>query len=448
MKLLDRFGIWAIMAVAAVTRLWNLGYPHKLIFDETYYVKDAWTLSSAGHELAWPKDANKAFESGDVNSFLSDPSYVVHPPLGKWLIALGMRAFGAENSFGWRISAALFGIALVFLSYVVAKRVLRSHRWALFVALLLAIDGEAIVLSRVSILDGFLAFFALLGFYFMLRDGEESQAPLWRRPWLLAMGATLGAASAIKWSGLYFLAAFCLYVVVRYAIDNRKPLKIAYKAAATFALTVPLAIVTYVISWTGWLVTPGGYGRDKNSNPFIALWEYHVQAYKFHVGLTTPHDYSANPLTWLFMTRPTSFFYEPCGQGCATAVTALGNPLIWWVGAVAVLTVLFTWFARPDRAGTLILLGFVGGYLPWLGYLSRTVFEFYTIVFLPFTLMAIALVFQRAVRDAYSPKRVRGWVYAFTGSAIALSIFFAPIWMGIDIPYWYWLAHMWLPSWI
>ena len=175
------------MLVAAVVRLWNLGTPHKLVFDETYYVKDAWTLSAAGHELSWPKDPNAAFEAGDVNTFLSSPSYVVHPPLGKWLIAIGMRAFGAQNSFGWRISAALFGIALVWLSYQVAKRVLESSRWGLFVALLVAIDGEAIVLSRISILDGFLAFFALLGFYFMLRDLDSPQDSFWRRPWLAVL---------------------------------------------------------------------------------------------------------------------------------------------------------------------------------------------------------------------------------------------------------------------
>ena len=106
MKFLDRFGIWAILAAGAILRLWNLGYPHKLVFDETYYVKDAWTLSSAGHELAWPPNPNEAFEGGDVNGYLDTPSYVVHPPLGKWIISIGMRIFGAENSFGWRISAS------------------------------------------------------------------------------------------------------------------------------------------------------------------------------------------------------------------------------------------------------------------------------------------------------------------------------------------------------
>ena len=40
----------AVVAVAAATRLVGLAYPHELVFDETYYVKDAWTLMHLGYE--------------------------------------------------------------------------------------------------------------------------------------------------------------------------------------------------------------------------------------------------------------------------------------------------------------------------------------------------------------------------------------------------------------
>lgn len=448
MKFLDRFGIWAILAVAAVLRLWNLGYPTKLVFDETYYVKDAWTLSEAGHELAWPTNPNEAFEAGDVNSFLTSPAYVVHPPLGKWLIALGMRTFGAENSFGWRITTALVGIALVYLAYAVARRVLDSSRWGLFVAALLAIDGQAIVMSRTALLDNFLAFFALLGFYFLLRDHERFNDSIWRRPWLVYMGISLGAAAAVKWSGMYFLAAFCLYAVGRYAIRSKQVWPSAKKALATFVLTVPVALLTYVATWSGWLFTSGGYARDTDANPLIALWNYHVSAYKFHVGLSSHHDYSANPLTWLFMIRPTSFFYESCGQGCSTAIAAIGNPVIWWVGAVAVIAVFLGWITKFERNASLILLGLAGGLLPWLLYPNRTVFQFYTIAFEVWVLMAIALLFKRNISLAARPSRAKKWVWVYLWLAAAVSIFFIPVWWGVKIPLWFWQAHMWLPSWI
>ena len=37
-----------------------------------------------------------------------DPEFVVHPPVGKWLIALGIKLFG-DNEFGWRFMGALLG---------------------------------------------------------------------------------------------------------------------------------------------------------------------------------------------------------------------------------------------------------------------------------------------------------------------------------------------------
>ena len=448
MKFLDRFGIWVILAAGAILRLWNLGYPHKLVFDETYYVKDAWTLSEVGHELAWPANPNKAFESGDVDGFLDTPSYVVHPPLGKWIIAIGMRIFGAENSFGWRISVAVIGIAMIYLTYAVARRVLDSSRWGLFVAGLFAMDGAAIVMARTGLLDTILAFFALLGFYFLLRDHERHNDSFWRRPWLMAMAVALGAATAVKWSGVYFLAAFCLYVVGRYAIKTRHVWDTIHKAVTTFFITVPLALFTYLASWSGWFFSDGGYGKDADSNPFIALWKYHVNAYNFHVNLTSSHPYEASPFTWLFMVRPTSFFYESCGNGCSTAITAIGNPLIWWAGAVAVIATFLGWVTKRDRTSALVLIGLVGGFVPWLFFSERTVFWFYTIAFEVWVLLAIALLLKRTVELSDKPERVKRWIWVFVWACVAVSIFFVPIWWGTEIPYWFWLAHMWLPSWI
>ncbi len=448
MKFLDRFGIWAILAAGAIFRLWNLGYPHKLVFDETYYVKDAWTLSEVGHELAWPANPNKAFESGDVDGYLDTPSYVVHPPLGKWIIAIGMRIFGAENSFGWRISVAVIGIAMIYLTYAVARRVLDSSRWGLFVAGLFAMDGAAIVMARTGLLDTILAFFALLGFYFLLRDFERHNDSFWRRPWLLAMAVALGAATAVKWSGVYFLAAFCLYVVGRYAIKTKDVWLTLHKAVTTFVITVPLALLTYLASWSGWFFSDGGYGKDADSNPFIALWKYHLNAYNFHVNLTSSHPYEASPFTWLFMVRPTSFFYESCGSGCSTAITAIGNPLIWWVGAVAVIATFLGWVTQRDRTSALVLIGLVGGFVPWLFFSERTVFWFYTIAFEVWVLLAIGLLLKRTVELSDKPERVKRWIWVFVWLCVAVSIFFLPIWWGTEIPYWFWLAHMWLPSWI
>ena len=457
-----------IIALAAFLRLWNLGYPNKLVFDETYYVKDAWTLWNTGAEKSWPQDANVAFEAGHANTFLNDPSFVVHPPLGKWIIGAGMWAFGPDNAFSWRISVALLSIAAVGLIMMVAKILFQTQIWALTAGFLFAIDGHAIVLGRTGLLDSILMFFVLLAFYFLLRhlQTRSFDGPTWRQPWLLAVGATLGAATAVKWSGLYFLAAFGLYVVFSQALDNRKRSEAnewiapsVLQAAISFVVMVPIAVATYLASWTGWLVTSGGYDRDSDQNPLVALWKYHQDAYNFHVNLHTPHSYASNPLTWLFAIRPTSFFYEglSAGQdgctsntGCSSAITALGNPLIWWPAAAAVFALIYLFITRKSRVGGLILLGIAAGYLPWLAFMNRTVFQFYAIAFLPWMILALVYVIRMYLhtRTAEELPRAIRMAGGYLGLVFAVSLFFIPIWIGTWTPYWYWHLHMWLPSWI
>ena len=102
---------------AALLRFWNLGHPHAIVFDETYYVKDAWTQWVLGYAATWPDDADARFAAGETGIFGTDPSFAVHPPLGKYLIGAGMALFGAESSFGWRVAVALAGTAAVLLVY-------------------------------------------------------------------------------------------------------------------------------------------------------------------------------------------------------------------------------------------------------------------------------------------------------------------------------------------
>src|SRR5690606_37941508 len=85
-------------AIAAVLRLVDLNHPSRLMFDETYYVKQAYSLHVLGYEGEWEgEDVNDRFKVGDFSDLSSDPDYVVHPQIGKWLIAIGLRLFGADN---------------------------------------------------------------------------------------------------------------------------------------------------------------------------------------------------------------------------------------------------------------------------------------------------------------------------------------------------------------
>jgi len=474
--LFDRWYLWVILTLAAVLRLWNLGYPKALVFDETYYVKDALTLSMTGVERNWPENANQAFESGQYSGFLETGSFVVHPPLGKWIIAAGMWLFGPGNSFGWRFSVAVLSIAAVWLVMVLVRKLTDSTVWSAVSGFLFAIDGLAIVMGRTGLLDGILMFFVLLSFCFLVLDRERDFGSTWQRPWLVAAGLALGAATAVKWSGLYFLAAVGIYVVVgELEIDENgiDLLGFAKQAFAKFVILIPTALIVYLLSWTGWLNTSQGYDRnwaDQTGNAWNgllswvptsiqSLWHYHVEAYNFHVGLRTPHSYQSNPLTWLLQTRPTSFFYQGydkgangcnADSGCSSAITALGNPVIWIPALAAVLFLVYLFISKRDKASGFILLGVAAGYLPWMFYLQRTVFQFYIIAFEPFMIIALVYAMAWIWRNMRIERRgiLLGIYAALAFAALAFSLFFLNIWLGTWTPYWYWYLHMWIPSWI
>lgn len=479
----NRIGIFMVLAIAAFTRFFNLATPHRLVFDETYYVKDAFTLGIAGHELAWKTDPNPLFEAGKLNQFTQDPAFVVHPPLGKWLIWLGMQLLGADSSLGWRFSVALLGVASVGLLIAVANKLFGSMRWALVAGLLLAIDGLAIVMSRTAILDSMLGFFVLLAFWFLLLDRERSRlGSSWRRPWLLWMGLALGAATSVKWSGAYFAVFFLAWIVVADALTLRRLGdgshsrwigRSVLRALTTGILVAPIVFISYVVSWTGWLVTLGGYDRSFADtpanrwtglfswvpNPLQSLWRYHLEQYGFHVSLRTPHSYASSPLTWLFNLRPVAFFYEGndfgkngCGfaGGCSSAVTALANPLIWAAATAALGFAIYRAVKYRDSVAGLVLLGVGAGYLPWMLYLNRTVFQFYCVAFEPWLILGItyALAHYWRTRELEHRPSALKWIRLFIGLAFGLSVYFYPIWSGMTVPYWFWAAHMWLPSWI
>ena len=490
----------AITVLAAVLRLWNLGQPHSLVFDETYYVKDAWTLLNNGYESQWPAESDQSFSAGTVDGYLETGSYVVHPPLGKWIIALGLAVFGAQDAVGWRISTALIGILLVVLIMVVAKGMFRSTLLATIAGGLLAIDGNAIVMSRVALLDGILTLFVLLGFCTLLLDRRQSQKrlarwlagrrengqsidwgpALWWRPWMLATGLMLGLASAVKWNGLYFLAAFAIYSLIVDAVARRRAGVTFFgsgtvfkQAPVTFLLTVPIALVTYLVSWTSWFVTDGGYYRhwaEEAGNAWQGMlswvplsvqsfWHYQASAYSYHVGEHQQHSYQANPLTWLLMIRPTAMFYQGSDAGengcefvrCGESITGISNPLIWWAALAAAIYLVYRLVRYREWQVGAILTGLAAGYLPWLMYLNRTVFQFYTIVFEPFMILALAYTLWLLLGKSSDPawRRVGGirLVAVVLGAMILVSAFFYPLWTGMQMPLEFIQLHYWLPTW-
>ncbi|MGW0774661.1 dolichyl-phosphate-mannose--protein mannosyltransferase [Streptomyces sp. NPDC002835] len=497
-----------VALVAGVLRFWNLGRPHAVIFDETYYAKDAWALINQGYEGSWPKDVDKSILADpSAVAVPTDPGYVVHPPVGKWVIGLGEWLFDF-TPFGWRFMVAVLGTLSVLMLCRIGRRLFRSTFLGCLAGLLLAVDGLHFVMSRTALLDLVLMFFVLAAFGALIIDRDRARSRLaaalpvaedgtlrpdariaetlrlgWR-PWRLTAGVMLGLAAGTKWNGLFILAAFGLMTVL-WDVGSRRtagavsPYLAVLKKdlVPAFVSTVPVAFVTYMASWTGWLVTDKGYYRDWASTGagkdsswswlfpdwWRSFWHYENQVFDFHVGLTSGHTYESNAWSWLVLGRPVSYYYEDPKPGddgcptdavdkCASEVLALGTPLLWWAACFAICYIAWRWLFRRDWRAGAILCAILAGWLPWLHYQERTIFLFYAVVFVPFLCLAVSMMIGAILGPPGSDERRRAIGAIGAGVLVLLIIwnfiYFWPIYTGTPIPVDEWRGRMWLDTWV
>lgn len=502
----DRLNGWlvtlGITALAFVTRIIGLAYPNRLVFDETYYPKDAYAILKYGYEATWPENANDSIVAGNPDVLTDQASFAVHPPLGKLLIAVGEHFFGM-NSFGWRIMPAIFGTILIFATIRLARRLSRSTLIGGIAGLLLTLDGLAFVMSRIGLLDIFQSAFIVIAVSCIVADrdwfrlrlathldkhglrdlGGKFGPLIWWRPWRVAAGLAFGAACAVKWNSIYAVAAFGI-LTVAWDVGARWLAGAKFNAwwalladgIPGFIYIVVVGFFTYLATWIPWLMSSGGWSRDWGANNpddpitrllgdgFASLIHLHSEIYQFHVGdfiNGQTHVYEAHPGYWLIMARPTGVDAVnniapgtngcPGPDNCVQVISAAGTPLLWWMAAAALVVCLIWWLAARDWRFSVPVIGALCTYLPWFAYTSRPLFFFYAVTIIPFTCIGLAMVMGLILGDPQkTPRRRRGAI--IVGVAVALVAlnfaFMYPILTDQVLPYQSWLARIWFGSWV
>ncbi len=420
---------WAIAlgfgALGLLLRLWNLGLPKGKIFDEVYYTTNAHSLLTNGVEL-------------DAKTGAAE--FIVHPPVGKWLIAIGIKLFG-YNEFGWRFSAAMIGSISIVLMYFTAKKLFNNQLLSIFATLLISADGLHLVHSRVALLDIFLLFFIQIAVLTFLHE----------KYWIAAL--SLGLAVSTKWSGLYLLVALAFLALI---LDYRKFRALGLENPIRAVLSKTFLyrflqfgifpILIYIASWAGWFLTKTGWDRNWSANTLKSFWHYHAEIFNFHAHLNDSHPYEANPWSWLIQGRPTSFFYgtpKNCGTtNCAQEVLAIGTPILWWAATLALLITFGYWISKRDWSAEILLIVIAACYLPWFAFQERTMFSFYSISFEPFLLLTLVYLLSKVARNQ---KQI---AFVFGALVLLNFLYFLPLFLGTPISYNAWHDHMWLPSWI
>jgi dolichyl-phosphate-mannose-protein mannosyltransferase len=413
-----------VIALSAVLRLVDLGRYPETVFDEHYYVHDA-----------------VAILHGDLAGSTAQPwkpaalRSSAHPDLAKLAIAAGIEVFG-DNAWGWRLPAALAGIALIALVFPLGRRLGLSDEWALAALVLAASDPMLMLESRLAVLDVFVALGTAAAVYLALRFVQSDFAV----GWLFACGAAVGAAVACKWSGL--LAVPAVLLVLMPPLCRRGRGRVGVPSVLAALVATPLAV--YLAASIPYFAA--GHGLSD----WLRLQQYMA---KFGWGVKGDRSFASRPVTWPFDAYPIWFKWST-GSGGTAGLLAIGNFLLWWMGiATWVVLSLLAILRRDWRAGLAPALVAVL-YLPWL-LTSRQTYIYYMVPAVPFIAIMVAFGLSRLVGDPWAPppgaqldaapptgdrrRRRRLGAWAFCAACVAVGALYVPFVLGTPVPFDYYV---------
>lgn len=379
----DWYLMGGLTLLALLLRLVNLPHPGEIVFDETYFAK------FAQHYLT----GTEFFDA--------------EPPLGKFLIAFGEWVFGSDpnahsptGAFGWRVVPALFGTAVIPLMYLLAKRLFGGTVVPFFAGALALLDGFLLVESRTALLDGFVITFNLATYLLFIQSLQAASRKAAYR-WLVTTGVVLGLGISLKWITLAFLGpAVALLIVLKWrdskwikklfqlrgrnagagllaAIGARKENLFSAARYLAWLVVAPVAIYMAVFSFH--------VPYDSTHENLAGI---HKQIYNYHHNLEATHPYGSKWYTWPLMTRPVALYFESAG-GQWQGIVALGNPVIWWAGALAALAAAAEFARRRNVVVGFLLFAVLAHYGPW-ALIDRVLFIYHYAGALPFVILLLA----------------------------------------------------------
>ncbi|MCA6504309.1 MAG: phospholipid carrier-dependent glycosyltransferase [Pseudanabaena sp.] len=420
----------AIALVAFATRFWNLDGTADVVFDEVYYPKFA------------------------QNYLRGETLFDAHPPLAKYIIAIGIKIFGYAP-FGYRCMTALAGSLLPLITYELFWQLSDRRGWSWLAGWFIAMDGLLLVESRFGLINIYILLFGMLSHLCIVLALKRSRQ---RWFWVLATGLMLGASISVKWTGLAYVVG--LIALMGYAWSRYRQTLNVFQILIGLII---LPIAFYFVEWIPHLLI----------NPERDIWELHRQILGFHqnlgVGKTEPiHPYCSPWWSWVLLIRPVAYFFEMRPNSMVQFVHAMGNPLLYWLSAISLLLGLSFLVASKIRfppklitqinleyssksPSTLfwltlyVITSFLAHWLPW-SLSKRCIFLYHYMPASVFAFATLALLVSLMWRSPLPELRRLG--SGIVATITIAFIFWLPIYIGLPISSGYLPVLMWLTSWI
>jgi len=370
---------------------------------------------------------------------------------------------------------SLIGLVFIALAFWGVKRKGGDKTEALILTALIALDCMLVTYSRVGLIDGIMALFIFLAFFY----GRHAE-----KKWEFALlGLFIGLAASVKWIALGVVAPLGF-------IAWRKKHLWSFIGALIVSGALYLGIETIAR-----IVT--------NSQQIWAdIREWNWQAWNYHKTLNATHPWSSQWWSWPLMLRPVLMYYQTNAQGLQETITNLGNPFLWYSSTTAVVLslghTLRLAFQRDKRsilllvsafcilgllidqiltrnlsavllallalAGLIIyvlqtkdtlsdakdvlshplvplLIGYFAFYVPWM-FIGRVVFIYHYLPSLLFATLMLAWWLRALYRK--SPLAV----IAFLIVALVFTLYYVPLNMGLPISKGFEQSHYWIKGWL
>lgn len=355
------------------THFFRLSYPREIVFDETYFANFA-------------------------NNYLKGIQFTdIHPPLGKLLIALGIKLFGF-NSLGWRITNAFFGILFIFLAYFLIKKLFQSRMIGYFFLFLATFETSFFIESRFALINIYLLFFGILGFYFL------AQFFLTQKIKHFLAFVTFSALSfSVKWIGLFGMGIFLVIYFLREflfleGVDYfKRKFEHLFKVLKKLKTPSPKWLFLSLIIFIGIYSSIFLIDIYLTKRSLIYFLEFQANSLKYNLTLEASHPYSSHWWSWPLVLKPVWFYYQNLDHK-VLGVVELGNVFIWWLSVPAILYLSWQAIKKSNILYFLVSLGFWVSFLPFI-FIHRVMFLYHYLTPLMFGMIGESIILKEIFEE-------------------------------------------------
>lgn len=308
-----------------------------------------------------------------------------HPPLGKIIMAIGIKLFGM-TPFGWRIMSTLFGVMMVPAMYMFGRKFFSERLYIVGCTMLMMFDCMHFTQTRTSLIDSYSVFFIIMMYYYMMDVYSSSEMDRKYKRSLFLSGLFFSLGVATKWIvvyggvGLAVLYFISLYRNFRY---NRRDVVRALCMGVLFFVGMP--IVAYMLVYIP-VLKPTGYSVAGVVQQIRDMWVFHRDEWMARYDSSRWYE-------WIFNMKPLSFYGRSVEYGKVEGITTVGNPTIWLVSLVSVVASAIIGYKKKDNRVWVFVVGYLCQYMPWM-FITRTTYIYHYFSAVSFAMFAIMYVFR------------------------------------------------------